>query len=107
MDLFTHDFHTSLKITTLTALGIDTRRQLHLTAHKSNSLCTQFSQAAESIWVCQDFIPKSINTRLVPSISRLSLSAISPPTFQGLSPTEKDALLMHSNSLYLFTTGCN
>ena len=49
MDLFTHDFHTSLKITTLTALGIDTRRQLHLTAHKSNSLCTQFSQAAESI----------------------------------------------------------
>jgi hypothetical protein len=67
IDLFTHNFHTSLKITILTAFGIDTERQLHLTVHKSNSLCTQFSQAAESIWVCQDFIPKSINVQPFPS----------------------------------------
>lgn len=59
--LFTHNFHTSLKITILTAFCMDTARQLHLTVHKSNSLCTQFSQAAESIWICQDFILKSIN----------------------------------------------
>lgn len=104
--LFTRNFHTSLKITTLTALGTDTRRQLHLTEHKSNSLCTQFSPAAESISVCQDFIPKSIHTRLFPSTSQLCLSQESPP-FQELNPAEKDALLIQSNSLYLYTTESN
>lgn len=47
--LLTPNFHTSLKITILTAFGTDTGRQLHLTVHKSNSVRAQFSQAAESI----------------------------------------------------------
>lgn len=47
---------------------------------------------------------QSITARLLPSIS-ISLSTISP--FQELSPAEKDAALIQSNSLYLFTRKSN
>lgn len=86
---------------------MDTARQLHLTVHKSNSLRTQFSQAAESIWICQDFILKSINASclflyflfslsLFLSLNNLSLSWIH-------SAAEKDAPLIQT-LFYLFTT---
>lgn len=81
---------------------MDTARQLHLTVHKSNSLRTQFSQAAESIWICQDFILKSINASclfLYPpprlSLNNLTLSWIH-------SAAEKDAPLIQT-LFYLFT----
>jgi hypothetical protein len=71
--------------------------QVHLTVHKSNFLCIQFSQALESIWICQDFIPKTVKGQPFPS----TLSTC------GFHHHAKDTVWYRVTAFYLFTTKSN